>query len=78
MAAISKLSTGIRPIGLPSDNDIQESVLGETLAAGDAVRWDTNGAFTGANGTTTTENNWVGILLTGGVAGEPASAIYAR
>ena len=77
MAAISKLSTGIRPIGLPTDNDIQEGTLGETLAAGDAVRWDTNGAFTGANATTTTENNWVGILLTGGVAGEPASAIYS-
>ena len=77
MAAISKLSTGVRPIGLPGDYEQVESRLGETLVAGDAVRFDTNGHFTGANGTTTTENNWVGILLTGGVSGEPATAIYA-
>ena len=76
MAAISKLSTGIRPIGLPGDYEQVESTLAETLAAGDAVRLDAStGKFTGANATDTTEGNWVGILLTGGVAGEPATAI---
>jgi len=75
MAAISKLSTGIRPIGLPGDYEQVESTLGETLVAGDAVRWDTNGKFTGSNATDATEGNFVGILLTGGVANEPATAI---
>lgn len=75
MADIAKLSSGIRPIGIPGDYEQCESKLGETLAAGDLVRLDTNGYFTGANGLDTTENNFVGILLTGGIAGEPASAI---
>jgi hypothetical protein len=75
LAAISKLSTGIRPIDMPGDYEQEESHLAEALAAGDAVRFDANGDFTGANGTTTTESNFVGILLTGGVAGEPATAI---
>ena len=76
MAAIAKLSTGIRPIGLPGDYEQVESRLGETLAAGDLVRLDgTTGYFTGANGTSTTEANIVGILLTGGIAGEAATAI---
>lgn len=76
MADITKLSTGIRPIGLPGSYEQEESKLGETLAAGDLVRLDASGFFTGANGTTTTENNFVGILLTGGIAGESASAIF--
>lgn len=75
MANISKLSTGIRPIGLPGDYEQETTLLGETCAAGDLVRFDTSGNFTGANGTSTTENNWVGILLTGGIAGEAATAI---
>lgn len=78
MAAISKLSTGIRPIGLPGDYEQVESRLAETLAAGDLVRLDaTTGRFTGANGTDATEANFVGILLTGGIAGEAATAISA-
>jgi hypothetical protein len=71
MADIAKLSTGIRPIGLPGDFEQVESRLAEDLAAGDLVRLDgTTGRFTGANGSSSTEANFVGILLTGGVAGE--------
>lgn len=76
MANINKLSTGIRPIDLPSDYGQVESKLAETLANGDLVRLDvTTGYFTGANGSTATEANFVGILLTGGIAGEAATAI---
>lgn len=76
MANISKLSTGIRPLGIPGDYEQVESRLGETCAEGDLVRLDpTNGTFTGANGTSTTENAWVGILLKGGVAGEYVTAL---
>lgn len=76
MAAINKKTTGVRPIDLPGDYEQEESRLGETLAAGDVVRLDaTTGEFTGANATTATEGNWVGILLTGGIAGEYATAI---
>lgn len=76
MANISKLSTGIRPVGLPGDYEQVESKLTETCAAGDLVRFTAGtGYFEGANGTSTTENNFVGILLTGGVAGDAVTAI---
>ena len=78
MAAVAKKTTGIRPIDLPGDYEQEESRLAETLAAGDLVRLDaTTGEFTGANGTTATEANFVGILLTGGIAGEYVTAITA-
>lgn len=78
MADISKKTTGIRPIDLPGDYEQEESRLGETLAAGDVVRLDaTTGEFTGANASSATEGNFVGILLTGGIAGEYATAICA-
>ena len=76
MADIAKKSTGVRPIGIPGDYEQVESKLGEVLAAGDLVRFDTaTGFFTGANATSAAEANWVGILLTGGIAGEYATAI---
>jgi hypothetical protein len=76
MADIAKKSTGVRPLGLPGDYEQVESKLAETLAAGDLVRLDTStGYFTGANGTSASEANWVGILLTGGIAGDYATAI---
>lgn len=78
MAAIAKLSTGVRPLGIPGDYEQVESKLAETLAEGDAVRLDAStGGFTGANGTDTTENRFVGVLLKGGIAGEYVTAIYA-
>lgn len=49
--------------------------LGETLAVGDAVRIDTNGKFTGANGTTTTENRIYGVLVSKDPAGAVGTAI---
>lgn len=49
--------------------------LGETLAVGDAVRIDTTGKFTGANGSTTTENRIYGILVSKDPAGAVGTAI---
>jgi hypothetical protein len=78
MADIAKLSTGVRPVGLPGDYEQVESRLAEALDPGDVVRLDpSSGRFTGANGSTTTENRFVGVLLTGGIAGEAATAIFA-
>jgi hypothetical protein len=76
VALITKKSTGIRPIGMPGDYEQVESRLAETLAQGDAVRFDaTTGEFTGANATAAGEAGFVGILLEGGVAGEYRTAI---
>jgi hypothetical protein len=47
----------------------------ETITAGEAVRIDTNGKFTGANGTTTTENRIYGIATRAAIAGEAVTAI---
>ena len=70
MAAISKLSTGVRAADIPERQ--LTTALAETMAQGDVARLDaTNGTFTGANGTTTGEAKApLYILLTGGVAGE--------
>jgi hypothetical protein len=47
----------------------------EAIEAGKAVRIDTNGKFTGANGTTTTENRIYGIAIKSVPAGMPVTAI---
>lgn len=72
MAAISKLSTGVRAAIDPAPSDQITTKLAETMAQGDVARLDTtNGTFTGANGTTTGEAAApLYILLSGGVAGE--------
>ena len=50
--------------------------LGETLVVGDAVRQDTStGKWTGANGTTTTENRIWGVLVSVDEAGAVGTAI---
>lgn len=49
--------------------------FGESLAIGDAVRIDSNGKWTGANGTTTTENRIYGILVSKDPAGAVGTAI---
>lgn len=70
MAAIAKLSSGVRPADIPERQLTTQ--LAETCAQGDVVRLDTtNGTFTGANGTTTGEADApLYILLEGGIAGE--------
>lgn len=77
MAAISKLSTGVRPAGIPTDDDQLTTKLAETMAQGDVARLDTtNGTFTGANGTTTGEAAApLFILLNGGIAGEYVTGV---
>ena len=47
----------------------------EAIAAGNAVRIDTTGKFTKANGTTTTENRIYGIAVETVAAGFPVTAI---
>lgn len=47
----------------------------ETITAGEAVRIDTAGKFTGANGTTTTENRIFGIATHAAIAGEAVTAV---
>lgn len=49
--------------------------LGETLTVGSAVRIDTNGKWTGSNGSTTTENRIYGILVSVDPAGAVGTAI---
>ena len=49
--------------------------FGESLAVGDAVRIDTNGKWTGANATTTTENRIYGILVSKDPAGAVGTAV---
>jgi uncharacterized protein with beta-barrel porin domain len=49
--------------------------LGESLAVGDAVRIDTNGKWTGSNGSSTTENRIYGILVSKDPAGAVGTAI---
>jgi len=48
---------------------------GEAITAGEAVRIDTNGKFTGANATTTTENRIYGVATKTVAAGIPVTAI---
>ena len=50
-------------------------VAAETITAGEAVRIDTAGKFTGSNGTTTTENRIYGIAKVSVAAGRPVTAI---
>jgi hypothetical protein len=50
-------------------------VAAEAIEAGEAVRIDTAGKFTGANGTTTTENRIYGIAVKSVPAGMPVTAI---
>ena len=58
------------------ESDIQLTLpFGETLAIGDAVRIDTNGKWTGSNGSTTTENRIYGILVSKDPAGAVGTAI---
>lgn len=47
----------------------------EAITAGEAVRIDTNGKFTGANGTTTTENRVYGVASHAAAAGETVTAV---
>lgn len=47
----------------------------EAITAGEAVRIDTTGKFTGANGTTTTENRIYGVATRAAAAGESVTAI---
>jgi hypothetical protein len=77
MAAITKLSTGIRPLGIPGDYEQVESRLGATLAAGDAVKLDTaTGTFVSASSADVPGTSaFVGILLDGGVAGQYVTAL---
>ena len=49
--------------------------LGETLVAGDCVRLDANGDFTGANGTTAAEAQVYGILVVVDPAGKVGTAL---
>lgn len=50
-------------------------VAAEAISAGSAVRIDTSGKFTNANGTTTTENRIYGIATKTVAAGAPLTAI---
>lgn len=47
----------------------------EAITAGEAVRIDTAGKFTGANGTTTTENRIYGIATRAAAAGTAVTAV---
>lgn len=47
----------------------------EAITAGEAVRIDTSGKFTGANGTTTTENRIYGIATRAASAGTAVTAV---
>lgn len=47
----------------------------EAITAGEAVRIDTSGKFTGANGTTTTENRIYGIATRAAAAGTAVTAV---
>lgn len=61
--------------------EVVESVIqatlpaAEAITAGEAVRIDTNGKFTGANGTTTTENRIYGIATKAAAAGTAVTAV---
>jgi hypothetical protein len=50
-------------------------VAAETITAGEIVRIDTNGKFTGSNGTTTTENAAYGMAVKSCVAGQAVTAV---
>jgi predicted RecA/RadA family phage recombinase len=50
-------------------------IAAEAIAAGAPVRYDTNGRFTNANGTSTTEGNVFGIAWNSVVAGQSITAI---
>lgn len=75
MAAISKLSSGVRPADIPERQ--HTAALAEAMAEGDIARLDaTNGTFTGANGTTTGEAKApLYVLLSGGVAGQYVTGV---
>jgi hypothetical protein len=61
--------------------EVVESIIqmtlpaGEAITAGEAVRIDTTGKFTGANGTTTTENRIYGIATRAAAAGQAVTAV---
>lgn len=61
--------------------EVEESIIqttlvaAEAISAGSAVRIDTSGLFTNANGTTTTENRIYGIATATVVAGQALTAI---
>ena len=50
-------------------------VAAEAITAGNAIRIDTNGKFTKANGTTTTENRIYGIATKTVAAGMPVTGV---
>lgn len=53
----------IQEVRLIQAGEMQTGPSAETLAIGDAARYDTSALFTGANGTDTTENNFQGLVL---------------
>ena len=74
MAAIAKLSSGVRPADIPERQITTR--LGETRVAGDPVRFDpTSGTFVLATTVDATTADFYGILLEGGIAGEYRTAI---
>jgi hypothetical protein len=77
LAVIAKKSTGVRPIGIPGDYEQIEGKLGATLAAGDAVKFDTSTGFfvSASSADVPGTSHVVGILLTGGIAGDYATVL---
>jgi hypothetical protein len=74
MTAIAQTSaTRVEIVGFPTTQLTLPAA--ETITAGEAVRIDTAGKFTGANATTTTENRIYGIATHAAVAGEAVTAV---
>ncbi len=74
MTALALVTTGKVNV---AEAQIRKTLpLGETLVVGDAVRQDAStGKWTGANGTTTTENRIWGVLVSVDEAGAVGTAV---